>query len=93
MTRIVFHEIAWLLLGGAAVGLLGATLRQPVMVSFIAGGIVAGALFVSSAETAKQIRFLRQLVVALLWILARLKLGARLVRTLGSVAFAAEFGR
>jgi hypothetical protein len=37
MTHIVFHEIAWLLLGVAAVGLLGAALRQPVIVSFTAG--------------------------------------------------------
>ena len=35
MTYNVFHEIACLLLCAAAVGLLDATLRQPVMVSFI----------------------------------------------------------
>jgi Kef-type K+ transport system membrane component KefB len=37
--------IAWLLLSAAAVGLLGAALRQPVIVSFIAVGILAGELF------------------------------------------------
>jgi hypothetical protein len=32
MTHIVFHEIAWLLLGVAAAGLPGAALRQPVII-------------------------------------------------------------
>jgi hypothetical protein len=59
-----------------------------VIVSSIAARIVAGALFVSTAETASQIRFLLELGVALL--LAGLKLGWRLVRTLGPVAFTAE---
>jgi Kef-type K+ transport system membrane component KefB len=93
MTHIVFHEIAWLLLGAAAVGLLGAVLRQPVIVSFIAVGIGAGALFESSAETASQIRFLAELGVALLLFLVGLKLDWHLVRTLGPVALATGLGQ
>jgi Kef-type K+ transport system membrane component KefB/Trk K+ transport system NAD-binding subunit len=90
---MVFHEIAWLLLGAAAVGLLGAALRQPLIVSFIAVGIGAGALLESSAETASQIRFLAELGVALLLFLVGLKLDWRLVRTLGSVALATGLGQ
>jgi Kef-type K+ transport system membrane component KefB/Trk K+ transport system NAD-binding subunit len=93
MTDMVFHEIAWLLLGAAAVGLLGAVLRQPVIVSFIAVGIVAAAFFESSAETASQIRFLGELGVALLLFLVGLKLDWHLVKALGPVALATGLGQ
>jgi Kef-type K+ transport system membrane component KefB/Trk K+ transport system NAD-binding subunit len=93
MADVVFHEIAWLLLGAAAVGLLGAALRQPVIVSFIAVGIAAAAFFDSSAETASQIRFLAELGVALLLFLVGLKLDWRLITTLGPVALATGLGQ
>lgn len=93
MADVVFHEIAWLLLSAAAIGLVGAALRQPVIVSFIAVGIVAAAFFDSSDETANQIRFLAELGVALLLFLVGLKLDWRLVRTLGPVALATGLGQ
>jgi Kef-type K+ transport system membrane component KefB/Trk K+ transport system NAD-binding subunit len=93
MTDVVFHEIAWLLLGAAAVGLLGAALRQPVIVSFIAVGIAVAAFFRSSPETASQVRFLGELGVALLLFLVGLKLDWRLVKTLGPVALATGLGQ
>ncbi|MBX3502207.1 MAG: cation:proton antiporter [Alphaproteobacteria bacterium] len=93
MANVVFHEIAWLLLGAAAIGLLGTVLRQPVIVSFIAVGIAAAALVDSSAETATQIRFLAELGVSLLLFLVGLKLDWRLVRTLGPVALATGLGQ
>lgn len=93
MTDVVFHEIAWLLLAAAAIGLLGAALRQPVIVSFIAVGIAAPIFFDSSAETASHIRFLAELGVALLLFLVGLKLDWRLVRTLGPVALATGLGQ
>lgn len=93
MTEVVFHEIAWLLLGAAALGLLGTVLRQPVIVSFIAVGIGAAAFVESSPETATQIRFLAELGIALLLFLVGLKLDLRLVRTLGPVALATGLGQ
>lgn len=93
MSDVVFHEIAWLLLGAAAVGFLGTVLRQPVIVSFIAVGIAAAALFESSAETTSQVRFLAELGVALLLFLVGLKLDWRLVRMLGPVALATGLGQ
>ncbi|MCZ7620842.1 MAG: cation:proton antiporter [Myxococcota bacterium] len=93
MSDVVFHEIAWLLLGAAAVGFLGTVLRQPVIVSFIAVGIAAAALFESSAETTSQVRFLAELGVALLLFLVGLKLDWRLVRMLGQVALATGLGQ
>ncbi|MEH6718354.1 MAG: cation:proton antiporter [Aurantimonas endophytica] len=93
MADIVFHEIAFLLLVAAAVGMLGALLRQPVIVSFIAVGIAAAALFDSSPETSSQISFLAELGVALLLFLVGLKLDWRLVTQLGPVALATGLGQ
>lgn len=93
MADVVFQEIAWLLLGAAAVGLLGAALRQPVIVSFIVVGITAAAFFDSSIETASQVRFLAELGVALLLFLVGLKLDWRLIKTLGPVALATGLGQ
>lgn len=93
MTDIVFREIAWLLLGAAAIGMIGSVLRQPVIVSFIAVGILAAALFDHTHQTYEQIEFLAELGVALLLFLVGLKLDWRLVRTLGPVALATGLGQ
>ncbi len=93
MHEIVFHEIAWLLLGAAAVGLIGAMLRQPLIVSFIVVGIVAGALLKGSPETSRQVSLLAELGIALLLFLVGLKLDWRLIATLGPVAVATGLGQ
>ena len=86
MHDYVFHEIAFLLLVAATVGLLGTALRQPVVVSFIVVGIAAAALFESTPATVAQITLLAELGVALLLFLVGLTLDWRLVRQLGPVA-------
>jgi len=58
MAETVFGEIAWILLAAAGIGLLGALLRQPVIVSFIAVGILAAAFFQSAPETTGQVEYL-----------------------------------
>jgi Kef-type K+ transport system membrane component KefB len=93
MTDIVFREIAFLLLGAAAIGMIGSALRQPVIVSFIAVGILAAATFDRTHQTAAQIEFLAELGVAVLLFLVGLKLDWRLVRTLGPVALATGLGQ
>lgn len=93
MAEVVFQEIAWLLLAAAAIGLLGSVLRQPVIVSFIAVGILAAAFFEGSDETQEQVQFLAELGVAVLLFLVGLKLDWRLVRNLGPVALATGLGQ
>jgi len=93
LNDVVFQEIAWLLLAAAGIGLVGSLLRQPVIVSFIAVGIVAAALFEGSPQTEEQVEFLAELGVAVLLFLVGLKLDWRLVRTLGPVALATGLGQ
>jgi Kef-type K+ transport system membrane component KefB len=91
--EIAFYEIAGFLLAASAVGLIGSVLRQPVIVSFIAVGIVAAAVFELAPQTRAQIGFLAELGVSLLLFLVGLKLDLRLVRTLGPVALATGLGQ
>jgi Kef-type K+ transport system membrane component KefB len=93
MHDYVFHEIAFLLVIAAAVGLFGTALRQPVVVSFIVVGIVAAAVFESAPATVAQITFLAELGIALLLFLVGLTLDWRLVRQLGPVAVATGLGQ
>ncbi|HUF44197.1 MAG TPA: cation:proton antiporter [Aestuariivirgaceae bacterium] len=93
MADTIFYDIAWLLLAAAVIGLVGASLRQPVVVSFIAVGIAASALVKSGAETAAQVGFLAELGVTLLLFLVGLKLDWRLVQALGPVALATGLGQ
>jgi Kef-type K+ transport system membrane component KefB len=93
MADIIFHEIAWLLLAASVVALIGATLRQPVIVSFIAVGIAAGSFVTNNPATESQIEFLAELGVASLLFLVGLKLDWRLVRRLGGVSLATGLGQ
>jgi Kef-type K+ transport system membrane component KefB len=93
MGDTTFYEIATLLLVAAVIGLLGTVLRQPVVVSFIAVGIVAATLFQTTPETVAQIDFFAELGVTLLLFLVGLKLDWRLVRALGPVALATGLGQ
>ncbi|MCW5713735.1 MAG: cation:proton antiporter [Bauldia sp.] len=93
MAEIVFVEIAWILLAAAAIGLVGALFRQPVIVSFIAVGILAAAFFQGAPETTEQVEYLAELGVTVLLFLVGLKLDWRLVRTLGPVALATGLGQ
>jgi Kef-type K+ transport system membrane component KefB len=89
----VFYEVAALLVLAAAVGLVGLLLRQPLIVSFIAVGILAGPSVFDIARSSESIELLAQLGVAVLLFLVGLKLDLHLVRTLGPVALATGLGQ
>jgi Kef-type K+ transport system membrane component KefB len=89
----VFYEIAALLVLAAAVGMLGLLLRQPLIVSFIVVGIVAGPAGLDIARSSEHIELLADLGIAILLFLVGLKLDLHLVRTLGPVAVATGLGQ
>lgn len=88
-----FHEIAVLILVAALVGLLGLTLRQPLIVAFIAVGILAGPDVLGLVSEAEYISILAEMSIAVLLFLVGLKLDLKLVRTLGPVALATGLGQ
>lgn len=89
----VFYEVAALLVLAAAVGLVGVLLRQPLIVSFIAVGIIAGPSLLDIARSDAQIDLLAELGIAVLLFLVGLKLDVKLVRTLGLVALTTGLGQ
>lgn len=88
-----FYELTALLALAAGVGLLGMFLRQPMIVSFIAVGILAGPAALGIIESAERIQLLAELGIAVLLFLVGLKLDVQLVRTLGVVSLATGLGQ
>jgi Kef-type K+ transport system membrane component KefB/Trk K+ transport system NAD-binding subunit len=89
----VFYEFAALLVLAAGVGLVGLALRQPLIVSFIAVGILAGPSALHIARSSEYIELFAELGVAVLLFLVGLKLDLKLIRTLGPVALTTGLGQ
>lgn len=89
----IFYEIAALLVLAAGVGFVGLLLRQPLIVSFIAVGIIAGPSVLDIARSDEQIDLMAKLGIAVLLFLVGLKLDFNLVRTLGAVALVTGLGQ
>ncbi|MEM9502125.1 MAG: cation:proton antiporter family protein [Pseudomonadota bacterium] len=89
----IFYEIAALLVLAASAGFVGLLLKQPLIVSFIAVGIIAGPSVLDIAQSDEQIDLLAELGIAVLLFLVGLKLDFNLVRTLGPVALVTGLGQ
>lgn len=89
----VFNEIAALLVLAAAVGALGLALRQPLVVSFILVGIIAGPSVLNIVRSNEPVELFAQLGIAILLFLVGIKLDVNLIRTLGPVALATGLGQ
>jgi len=88
-----FAEIALLLVIATAAGLVGALLRQPLIVSFIAVGLIAGPSALGVVRSDEQIGLLSELGVAVLLFLVGIKLDVKLIRSLGQVALFTGLGQ
>lgn len=93
LTHTVFGEIATLLVLAAGVGLLGTALRQPLIVSFIAVGLLAGPSGLDVVRSDDQIGLLAELGIAVLLFLVGIKLDVKLIRSLGPVALLTGLGQ
>ena len=89
----IFNEIAILLVLAAAAGLVGLMLRQPLIVSFIAVGILVGPAGLDLVMSAEPIDLLAELGIAVLLFLVGIKLDIGLIRTLGPVSVATGLGQ
>ncbi|MCB1617245.1 MAG: cation:proton antiporter, partial [Pseudomonadales bacterium] len=88
-----FGEIATLLALAAGIGMLGAALRQPLIVSFIAVGLIAGPSGLDVVRSDAQIDLLAELGIAMLLFLVGIKLDTKLMRSLGPVALLTGLGQ
>jgi Kef-type K+ transport system membrane component KefB len=89
----VFGEFALLLLMSAAAGAVSLWLRQPVLIAYIAMGIVAGPAVLGVVTAHDQIDLLAQVGVAVLLFVVGLKLDLQHIRHIGPVALATGPGQ
>ncbi|WP_372422810.1 cation:proton antiporter [Salinarimonas chemoclinalis] len=88
-----FYDIALLLALAAGIGLLGHLLRQPLIVAFIATGIVAGPDVLGIVHDAEYVDLLAEIGIAVLLFLVGLKLDFQVIRSLGAVSLATGLGQ
>ncbi|WP_072396304.1 cation:proton antiporter [Hyphomicrobium sp. CS1GBMeth3] len=89
----VFYEIAILILLASTVGFVGLLARQPLVVAFIAVGVLAGPDALGLVSSTDFIETLSKISIAVLLFLVGLKLDVGLVRSLGKVAVATGLGQ
>jgi Kef-type K+ transport system membrane component KefB len=90
----VFEQIAAVLLVAAVVGALAVRLRQPLIIGFIAVGILVGPSVLGIvSEQHEEIELLAGLGIALLLFVVGLRLDLHLIRTTGPVALATGLGQ
>jgi len=89
----IFTEMAVLLMLAAGVGALCMRLRQPLIVAFIAVGILAGPSVLGWVSTNDQIDLLAKFGITLLLFVVGLKLDLHIIRTMGPVALATGLGQ
>ena len=92
-TLAPFAEIALLLGMAAAIGLLGIVIRQPLIVSFLAVGLLAGPSALDLVRSNAQIDLLAKLGIAVLLFLVGIKLDVKLIRSLGAVSLMRGLGQ
>jgi Kef-type K+ transport system membrane component KefB len=91
----VFSEIAALLAIATLVGSLAVWLRQPLIVAFIAVGILIGpaGLGLMSHTSSEEVELFAELGIALLLFVVGLKLDLHEIRSVGPVALVTAFGK
>jgi Kef-type K+ transport system membrane component KefB len=77
----------------AGIGLIGTLARQPLIVSFIAVGLIAGPSALDVVRSDAQITLLSELGIAVLLFLVGIKLDVKLIRSLGVVSVMTGLGQ
>jgi Kef-type K+ transport system membrane component KefB len=88
-----FYEFAAILAIAAVAALLGRMLRQPLIVSFIAVGLIVGPYGIDLLQSIEKIHLLSEMGIAVLLFVVGLKLDVTLIRSTGRVALYSGLGQ
>ncbi|MDZ7680102.1 MAG: cation:proton antiporter family protein [Acidimicrobiales bacterium] len=88
-----FAQIAAAMLFSAGIGGVALLLRQPLIVAYLAAGVLVGPTALGWVTAEDQINLLAHVGVSILLFLVGLKLDVRLIRTMGPVALATGLGQ
>ena len=89
----IFTEMAVILGISAAIGFIATRLKQPLIVAFIAVGILVGPSGLDLVSSHEQLHLLAEMGIAILLFVVGLKLDLHLIRTMGPVALATGLGQ
>ncbi len=89
----VFYEFALLLAAAGALGFVAHWLKQPLIVAFIAVGILVGPTGLKWVTIGSEIDLLAKTGIALLLFTVGLKLDLHVIRTMGPVSLATGLGQ
>lgn len=93
VTQSTFTEIAALLVLVAIVGFIGLLLKQPLIVTFIAVGLISGPSVLDIVQSEEQIKLLSELGIAVLLFLVGIKLDVKLIKSIGVVSVMTGLGQ
>lgn len=93
MFESMFIEFSILLGIAALVGFVAVQLKQPLIVAFIAVGILVGPAVFGLIESQQQIELLAHLGIAILLFIVGLKLDLHIIKTMGVVALFTGLGQ
>jgi Kef-type K+ transport system membrane component KefB len=88
-----FLEFAAILAIAVGAGLIGRLLRQPLIVAFIAVGLIVGPYGINLLQSGDKIHLLSEMGIAVLLFAVGLKLDVSLIRSTGKVALYAGLGQ
>ncbi len=88
-----FYEFAAILIISAVLGAFGRFLKQPLIVTFIAVGILVGSSGLNFIDSEDKIELLSEIGIAVLLFVVGLKLDLNLIKTNGTVALITGLGQ
>ncbi|HXK48283.1 MAG TPA: cation:proton antiporter [Deltaproteobacteria bacterium] len=88
-----FLEITLILVMSALAGVIGLRLRQPLIIAFLAAGILAGPSCLGIIASYGEVELFAHIGIALLLFIVGLRLDPNLIRTTGPVALATGLGQ
>ncbi|MFO8237109.1 MAG: cation:proton antiporter [Prochlorococcaceae cyanobacterium] len=89
----IFHELAAILMLAGIIGVVGLKLRQPLIISYILTGIVAGPALLGWTSGGSELELLSSIGISVLLFVVGLKLDVGLIRSVGPVALATGLGQ
>ncbi len=93
MLQGAFSETAVVLVLAAALGFVGLRLRQPLIIAFLALGILAGPWGLNLVHDSRHLELLSGMGISLLLFLVGLKLDLHMMKTVGGVALLTGLGQ
>ncbi len=88
-----FYEMTFILVFAAILGSIGQFLKQPLIVVFIALGILVGPSVLDVVKSKENIELLAHVGIAILLFIVGLKLDLRIIRSVGKVALLTGMGQ